>query len=225
MRQKRVLWLLVLVLVPGVLMAQSNSGTGSYSGTVPTTFTISNTSNGSLSGVLGNFGTLSMTNSSTLSTPTALTFRMRSNAAYKLTANASVTSGITDGTASAAGTTAQAIKTGDIGFGFTAAINQGGASVVGGGETPTRTDTIVSGYDASSGWASVTDGHTPSFSKTLHDIYGNDVQILSGDRISASGDNTSDDNFLTLTVGIATLPQYLTPGAFSGTVTFTIGAQ
>ena len=43
--------------------------------------------------------------------------------------------------------------------------------------------------------------------------------------ISASGDNTSNDNYLLVTVGVATLPQYLTPAAFNGSVTFTISAQ
>ena len=40
-----------------------------------------------------------------------------------------------------------------------------------------------------------------------------------------SGDNGSDDNFIVLTMGVATLPQYLTPAAFGGTVTFTIAAN
>jgi hypothetical protein len=209
---------LALALVPGVL-AQS---TGSYGGIVPETYAITNTSNGALAGVLGNFSTLTI-GSGTLATPTVLAFRLRSNAAYRLSANAAVTSGITDGVASGASTTAQAIKTGDIGFRFTAAIDQSGASVVNGGGTPTRTDTITTGYAAA--WPSVTDGHTPSFTKTLHDIYGSDIQILSGDRISASGDNSSSDNFLLVTVGIAALPQYLDTGTFSGTVTFTMAAQ
>jgi len=211
--------------LPAISLAQGTSGSGSYSGTIPTTFSITNTSNASLAGTLGNFTTLTIAGNNTLVAPTALTFRMRSNAAYKLTANGSVTSGITDGEASAPGTTAQGIKTGDIGIGFTAAVDQSGASVVGGGNTPTRTDTFASGFDVTGGWPTVSNGHTPSFTKTLHDINGSDVQILSGDRISASGNNGSDDNFLSVTVGLATLPQYLTPGPFSGSVTFTISAQ
>jgi len=209
--------------IPGAIFAQGTTGTGTYSGTVPETYSISNTSDGNLAGTLGAFSTLTI-GKGTLAAPTPLQIRLRSNHTYQITANASVTSGITDGAGSAVGTTAQAIKTGDIGFGFTAAIDKSGASVVNGGATPTRTDTIVSGFDASSGWPSVSNGHTPSFTKTLHDVYGADTQILSGDRISASGDNNSSDNFLLVTVGVATLPQYLTPGAFSGSVTFTIAA-
>ncbi len=221
MKRRIVQWgAFALMSVPGVVLAQ----TGGYSGTVPETYAITNTSNGTLAGTLGGFTTLTI-GSGTLATPTALAFRIRSNAAYRVSANAAVTSGITDGAASAAGTTAQALKTGDIGFGFTSAIVQTGASVVNGGVTPSRTDTIHSGFDAISGWPSVTNGHTPSFGKTLHDIYGADTEILDGDRISASGDNSSSDNFLLVTVGVATLPQYLTAGAFSGTVTFTMAAQ
>jgi hypothetical protein len=74
------------------------------------------------------------------------------------------------------------------------------------------------------GWPTVT-GQFPNFVKTLHDIFGQDVQILSGPRISASGDNSSNDNSLTLTMGIAILPRYLSAGSFSGTLTFTIAAS
>jgi hypothetical protein len=215
----------VVTVMPGVMLAQSTGGTGSFGGTVPTVFSITNTSNGSLSSALGSFSTLTI-GKGTMATPTGLQLQLRSNYLYKLTANAAVTSGITDGTATVASNTAGAIKTGDIGFGFTAALDASGASVVNGGLTPTRTDTIVTGFDASSGWPSITDGRTPSFTKTLHDIYGSDVQILSGDRISASGDNSSDDNFLLVTLSIAAVPQYWTPAAgFSGTVTLTIATQ
>jgi hypothetical protein len=213
-----------LTIIPGVIQAQGTGGTGTFGGTVPATFSISDTSNNSLSAALGTFSTLTV-GKGTLASPTALQFRLRSNANYKLTAQVGSLSGITDGTGTAPGNTAGSIQTGDIGFGFTAAIDASGASVVNGGATPTRTDTIVSGFDAHAGWPSVSDGHTPSFTKTLHDIYGSDVQILSGDRISASGDNSSDDNFLTVTMGLATLPQFLTTGTFSGTVTFTIASS
>jgi hypothetical protein len=213
----------VLTILPGIVLAQGTSGTGTFGGTIPTTFSIANTSNGSLAAALGTFSTLTI-GAGTLNAPTALAFRLRSNATYKLTAQVGSLVGMVDGTASAAGTTLQAIKTGDIGIGFRAAVDRSGASVVNGGGTPTRTDTIVSGFDVTGGWPSITNGHTPAFTKTLHDIFSTDTQILSGDRISASGDNISSDNFLTVTVGVATLPQYLTPGDFSGTVTFTIAS-
>jgi hypothetical protein len=214
----------VLAILPGLALAQGTSGTGTFGGTVPTTFSIANVSNGSLATALGTFSTLTI-GKNALSSPTPLAFRLRCNAGYKLTAQVGSLVGITDGAASGVSTTLQAVKTGDIGFGFTAAIDRSGLSVVGGGASPTRTDTIVSGFDVNAGWPAVTTGHTPAFTKTLHDIFAADTQILSGDRISASGDNASADNFLTVTVGLAVLPQYMTPGDFSGTVTFTIAAS
>ena len=214
----------VLAILPGIVLAQGASGTGTFGGTVPTTFSIANTSNGSLATALGTFGTLTI-GKNVLSTPTPLAFRLRSNAGYKLTAQVGSLVGITDGGPSGVSTTLQAIKTGDIGIGFTTAVDRSGLSVVNGGASPTRTDSVVTGFDVTAGWPSVSTGHTPAFTKTLHDIFAADTQIMSGDRISASGDNSSSDNFLTVTVGIATLPQYLTPGDFSGTVTFTIAAS
>ena len=211
-------------VLPGLVLAQGTSGTGTFGGTVPTTFSISSTSNGSLAAALGTFSTLTI-GKNVLSSPTPLAFRLRCNATYKLTAQVGSLVGITDGAASGVSTTLQAIKTGDIGFGFTAAFDRSGLSVVGGGASPTRTDTIVSGFDVTAGWPAVSSGHTPAFTKTLHDIFATDTQVLSGDRISASGDNSSSDNFLLVTVGVSTLPQYLTPGDFSGTVTFTIAAS
>ncbi len=210
-----------LAALPGLVPAQGTTGTGTFGGTVPLTFTITDTSNASLAGALGTFGTLTI-GKSTLATPTPMAFRMRSNGPYKLSAAVTSVTTIVDGAATPdASTTAQTIKTGDIAFGFTSAIVTSGLSVVNGGTSPTRTDTIVTGYDATSGFATTTDGHTPSFVKTLHDIYSG-VQILSGDRISSSGDNSSDDNYLTVTLGVAALPQYWTSGTFSGTVTLTI---
>ena len=93
----RVIVVSLVTIASGIAQAQGTGGTGTYSGTVPTTFTITNASNGNLSAAMGNFPMLTIGNNSTLSTPTPLSFRLRSNAAYKLTANGSVTSGITDG--------------------------------------------------------------------------------------------------------------------------------
>jgi hypothetical protein len=227
-RQFALLGSAALMMLPGIVLAQGTGGTGGFGGTVPTTFSITdNTSgNSTLAGTLGAFSTLSVGTGSSLvsSNATPLTFRLRSNAAYKISAAVTSMTGMTDGTSSGASTTAQAIKTGDIGFGFTTAIDQTGLSVVGGGTSPSRTDSIVSGYDVTSGWASLSNGHTPSFTKTLHDIYSG-TQILSGSRISSNGDNTSDDNFLVITLGVATLPQFFTPAVFTGVVTLTIASN
>jgi hypothetical protein len=212
-----------MMIVPGVILAQGTTGSGTFGGTVPATFSITNASNGSLAGTLGTFGTLTI-GSGTLNSPTPMVFRLRSNAAYKLNAAVTAMSGMVDGVPSSeVANVGQAMKNGDIGFGFTAAIDKSGTAVVGGGLTPTRVDTIVTGYDVSSGWPTPADGH-PGFAKTLHDI-NTSTQILSGSRISADGDNASDDNYLVITMGVSALPQYFTPGTFSGTVTLTIASN
>jgi len=221
MRRSLVLIGTAMMMLPGLVLAQGTTGTGTFGGTVPLTFTITDATNASLAGTLGTFSTMTI-GKSALNAPTPMAFRLRSNGPYKLSAAVTAVTTIVDGAATPdASTTAQAVKTGDIGFGFTSAIVQTGLSVVNGGSSPTRLDTIVTGYDATAGFATTTDGHTPAFTKTLHDIYSG-VQILSGDRISSSGDNSSDDNYLTVTLGVAAIPQYWTPGAFSGTVTLTL---
>ncbi|MEO8660357.1 MAG: hypothetical protein ABI693_17945 [Bryobacteraceae bacterium] len=169
---------------------------------------------------MGDFSTLTV-NKNVLKAPPPLAIRLRSNAPYRVTVQLGNLVGINDGSASQKSPTAQAIKTGDIGFGITA-VDVSLSRVVGGGATPIREDPIAAGFDMRAGWPRVVGGHTPNFTKTLHDIYAADVQILSGPRISADGDNYSPNNFLTVTVGIATQPQYLTAGAFSGVVTFTV---
>ncbi len=209
---------MISIIATHAISNTGSIGTATFGGTVPTTFNITNVNNGSLSGAFGTFGTMTIGNG-TLKSPSPVVFRLRSNAPYVLTAEVGGLVGISDDVANTANSS---IKTGDIGFGFTAAIDQGGKFVVGGGATPTRTDTIAPGFDMRNGWPSVSGGQTPVFTKTLHDIYGQNVQILNGPRISAGGDNSSDDNFITITVGIAALPQYWNNGTFSGTVTFTI---
>jgi hypothetical protein len=102
------------------------------------------------------------------------------------------------GITTVAGNTAAAIQLGDIGFGISA-IDVSGASVVGGGTgTATRTDTIVNtvttGPNFNYTTATTTTGRM-TFPATLHDITAA-TMLLSGDRISASGDNSSTDNFL-----------------------------
>src|SRR5580698_682815 len=122
----------LLASLPGVVLAQGTTGTATFGGTVPTTLSIANTSNGSLAGALGTFSTLTI-GSDVLSSPTPLVFRLRSNAGYKLTAQVGSLVGMTDGAPSGVSNTLQAIKTGDIAFGFTSAIDRSGLSVSNGG--------------------------------------------------------------------------------------------
>jgi hypothetical protein len=206
-----------LIGLPCTVPAQ---GVITFGGSVPAVCWIADTNNGTLAGVLGNFNTLTV-GKGALNAPTPLAIRLRSNAPYLVTMQVGSLVGITDGPATSASRTTQAIKTGDIGIGIRS-VDVSLSRLVGGGPTPVRVDAIAAGFDVRSGWPGVHNGHTPAFKKTLHDIYGQDVQILSGPRISADGDNYSNNNFMTVMIGISTLPQYLTAEAFSGIVTLTI---
>jgi hypothetical protein len=219
MRRTRTLLLEVVffIALPGTVLAQ---GDITFGGAVPAVCWITDIGNGSLSGVLGNFNTLTV-GKNILSTPASIAIRLRSNAPYKVMVQLGSLVGIADASATPRSTTAQAIKTGDIGFGITS-VDVSLSRVIGGGSTPIRHDAIASGFDVRSGWGSGSGGHTPTFKKTLHDISAASIQIVSGPRISADGDNYSTNNFITVSVGISTLPQYLTVGSFSGIVTFTI---
>lgn len=208
---------ILIAAMSGNVLAQ---GVITFGGDVPAVCWLTNTGNGSLAGVLGNFGTL-VVGKNVLASPTPLAFRIRSNAPYKLTVRVDSLVGIGDAAGSTPGTTARAINTGDIGFGITA-IDVSLSRLVGGGTTPIREDAITTGFDVRAGWPSPRGGHTPNFAKTLHDIYGNDTQLLSGPRVSADGDNNSNNNFMTVFVGLSTLPQFLTATDFSGVVTFTV---
>src|ERR1700722_14776092 len=172
-------------------------GVITFGGTVPSMCWIANTSNGSLAGVLGDFSTLTV-GKSVLQAPTPLAVRLRGNAPYTLVVQVGSLAGIADGPATTPSTTAQGIETGDIGFGILS-VDVSLSRVVGGGSTPIRVDAIATGFDVRAGWPRVHNGHTPSFTKTLHDIYAADTQILSGPRISADGDNYSNNNFITVT--------------------------
>jgi hypothetical protein len=66
---------------------------------------------------------------------------------------------------------------------------------------------------------------TPSFTKTLNDITGTGAQVISGSRISSKGNLATNDNYISVFFGVATLPQFFTPNAgFSSTITLTIAA-
>ncbi len=207
-----------LMAIPGTVRAQG------FSGSVPATFSILNTSNAGLSGTLGAFSTTTI-GTSTLVT-SSLQFRLRSNDVYKLQASVGTLVGITAAAHSTTANAARDLTTGDIGFGITA-LDVSGANVVGGGGSPSRTDTIVNNSGnpnfSSPTWPTPSNG-TVTYHATLHDIDSGATTIMTGDRISAGGDNSSTDNYVLVTVGAAILPQYFTAGAFSGTVTFTISA-
>ena len=195
-----------------------------FNGSVPATYSILNASDAALTDVDATF--VSAIGVNTLTEATHV-IHLRSNAVYKLSAIVGTPTNIGTGVATVAGSTLAAIQLGDIGFGISA-INVLGASVVNGGSTPTRTDTVVvvptTGPNFNYTTATTTTGRM-TFPATLHDITAA-TMLLSGDRISASGDNGSTDNFMGVSLKFGYVPQYFTPEtAFSFVVTLTIASS
>jgi hypothetical protein len=192
-----------------------------YNGTIPGTFSILDGSNAALN-LSDSTAFVAAVGTGTMSESTQ-SVRLRSNAGYKLSAQVTTNTGIAAGTvAAAAGSTGNAITLADIGFGVsTVAVT--GASVVNGGGTPTRTDTTATGFAYTT--PTPVDGRISWSTSTLGGILSSSTQILSGDRISASGDNGSDDNFLTVALKAGYLPEYFTPGNFTVVVTLTLAAS
>ena len=202
-----------------------------FNGSVPATYSMTDGSNLAIALVDSTFtGTIGQ---NTLIQATKV-IRLRSNDVYKLSAAVGSLSEIGTGVATVASVAneASSIQIGDIGFGISN-VDATGASVVLTvvGEAPAaRTDTVAvtadTGPDFNYVAKTAVDGRmtTNPFPATLHDITSA-TQILSGDRISASGDNSSTDNFLGVSLKFGYLPQYFTvASAFSFVVTLTMGA-
>jgi hypothetical protein len=203
-----------LVFFANAGLAQT-TGTITLSGTTPTAVSITNASDATLSTTVA-LGTLTPAAGGSLMTG-SVPARLRSNKAYTLSAQATALS--ISSPASADG--GSSITLNDIGFGVTA-IDATGTNVATG-----HTDSIVSLFNYSSGFPAVTNGLTPfvgGTNGTLNDLTSS-TQILSGSRISAKGNLSTNNNFVLVTFGIATLPQYFTPNSgFSTTITLTIAA-
>jgi hypothetical protein len=192
------------------------TGTITVSGTDPESFSITNTSNTQLSAtvILGN---LNPATGGTLTTGTTQ-IRLRSNKAYKLTAQTTALNftgaGIDDN--------GNPITLADFGFGISS-IDATAANVAN-----HTGHTVVTLFDYDPRAASVTNGLTPFVALTngtLNDITSS-TQILSGPRISVQGNISTDNNFVLATLAVATLPQYFTPNtSFSTTITLTIASQ
>ncbi len=213
-RMKRLFTFAVVMLLAKTGFAQT-TGTITITGSTPTAVSVTNTSDGTLTSTVA-LGSLTPAAGGTLMTSTVQA-RLRSNKAYTLSAQAAALS-ISSPAAADGGSS---IGLGDIGFGVTA-IDATGANVATG-----HTDTIATLFNYSGGFPAVTNGLTPFVSGTngtLNDLTSN-TQILSGTRISAKGNLSTNNNFVLVTFGIATLPQYFTPNSgFSTTVTLTIAA-
>jgi hypothetical protein len=196
--------------------AYAQTGTITVTGTNPEAVSMTDTTGAVLSSTIA-LGTLTPTNTNTFTTGSgSAVVRLRSNKAYTITAQSSVLNVTGIGSADGGDT----ITLSDIGFGITGMTLTGG-NVANSGS---RTDSIVSGFDVSGGWPTATNGLTPSFGKTLASI-SSSTQLLSGTRISKKGNLSTSDNFISVTIGVATLPQFFTPNTgFSSVITLTIAA-
>ena len=206
----------IAILSFAQIASAQTTGTVTVSGTNPEAFSITNTSDASLSTTVS-FGTLTPAAGSTLASGTTQV-RLRSNKAYKLSAQATSLSFV--GAGSADGGSSIALS--DIGFGISS-VNATGANVA---NAAGHTVAALYNYDPST--VAVTNGltpFTPATHGTLNDITSS-AQILSGPRISSKGNLSTNNNFALVTMKIATLPQYFTPNtSFSTTVTLTIATQ
>ena len=208
--------LLVGVMLITASAALSQSGTINISGTNPDAFSLTNASGQALSATVA-FGIMTPANATTVASDEAIV-RMRSNKAYKLSAQASVLT-INGAGADQGG---DPIGLTDIGIGITG-MTLNAPNVANGAS---RTETIPAGFGVTNGiWPAATNGLTPAFGKTLSDIQAS-TEILSGQRISKKGNLATDNNFIEVKVGVATLPQFFTPNTgFSATITLTMASQ
>jgi hypothetical protein len=213
--QSRSLNLLATLALIAPVAASQTSGTITLSGVVPTSCSITNTTNNPLSATIA-LGALTPANNNTLTTG-SVQARIRGNKAYFLSAQASALTfgglGVTAG--------GDTIGPGDLAFGITN-INGAGANVAPG------SDTIATGpptFNYSAGYPAATNGLTPFVAGThgtLNDLAVN-RQILNGTRVSRRGNDITNNNFILVTFGVATLRQYFTPNtSFSSTVTLTL---
>jgi hypothetical protein len=208
---------LSIFLYTQTCLAQT-TGTITVTGSNPTAVSATNTSDSNLSATIA-LGTLTPATGSALAAGT-VQVRLRSNKAYTLSAQATALNFSSPDAADGG----SAIALSDIGFGVTA-IDATGTNVATG-----HTDTIVAGspsFDYRSGWPAVSNGLTPFVAgthATLNNISAN-TQVLSGSRISSKGNISTNNNYVLVTFGLATLPQYFTPNSgFSSTITITVAA-
>ena len=212
----RVTRFFALGALAGAMALAQTTGTITISGSIPQAVSLTSVSDAALS-TTSAIGVLTATNTSTLAQITPVVVRIRSNQQYKLTAISVFTitgAGATDG--------GQAITPADIGFGIIAKDATGSKMATG------RTDTLAAKFDYTATAMTalpVSDGLTPFVAGThgtLNDIIAS-TQIIQGSRVSKLGNINTQENFLSLTFGAATLPQYFTPNtSFQALVTLTV---
>ena len=213
--KKRILLSVLSLMLAANAFSQS-SGTITVSGSNPEAISVTNTSDTVLSSTV-NLGTLTPTTGSSLVTGSTQV-RLRSNKAYTVSAQATSLSFVGAGSADGG----NPLTMSDIGFGISS-TDASGANVAN-----ATGHSVVSLFNYDPSAVTVSNGLTPFVSGThgtLSDL-SSSTQIMSGPRISKQGNMSTNDNFLVLTMKMATLPQYFTPNtSFSTTITLTVALQ
>ncbi|MFH1574591.1 MAG: hypothetical protein ABIG68_11440 [Acidobacteriota bacterium] len=178
---------------------------------------LTDTSNGTLTAVVS-----FTVNPGTSNSPTSnqVQFRIRSNNAAGYNIVASTMYSVTPSAPDDGG---RAIAASDIGVGITSLVLR--SNVI----TP-RTDVIAPGFDYDPSGVTAVNGLTPytgmaSGQATVEDLVNNpNIKILNGPQIHATSQSTAEtDNYITVTMTLALLPQYFTPGTFTAVITLTMG--
>ena len=208
------------VFAAAVAFAQPPTGGSiAVTGTILDQISITNASGTAVSATV-TMANLTAANSGALVGGTA-DVRIRSNKAFTLTAATTFTN---TGNGTDAG--GSPITADDIGFGINASVAGGN-----GNNVVARTDTISPVFDyltTNVNALTPVNGLTPYASGiahkgTLTDIPPAGATVMTGNRISKKGNIQTDNNFLNVTFGVGTLPQYFTTtSGFAATITLTV---
>ena len=175
---------------------------------------VTNTSDGVLTAIVA-LGTLTPAKTTSVNSA-SVQFRVRCKQAVGYRLDASATFAVINTGLPAGG---NSISASDIGVGISSIVYASGVDFP-------RTDTIASGFNYNPASVSASNGLTPfggmaSGRATLADLVSRSVKLLSGPRIDHQANNSNADYYqVTMTFGV--LPQYFTPGTFSGVITLTV---
>jgi len=223
--KRTLLILAVAILACAPFAAAQTGGTISLSGTIGPYFSMTTSSGANNPSATVSWtapADIQPTTGGTLTTndtTNPLYVYLRSNYKYKVTAAVSAT--FSDPGNNDLG---NYIQLSDIGFGVRSTATTGDGT-----DVANSTVSIINTFDYHSGWPSITDGLTPFDGSANHGNLANagtgGAQIFSGQRISKRGNISAANNALKVQLGVAVLPQFFTPGAFSTTITLSIGTQ
>jgi hypothetical protein len=111
------------------------------------------------------------------------------------------------------------ISASDIGVGITSIVAQSGTNMP-------RADVIASGFNYDPGAVTAVNGMTPFSGASMGRATLADLavsrRVLNGNRIAGNINAGGPNNYLTVTMRFAVLPQYFTPANFTAVVTLTI---